>query len=221
MRAHLARMSTFDKEKFEGVLRDGEYVIVERRDATLGVCRFNVIMVEDQLLNNRLVRHRAVLPNTTTLFERVLDVFQRDEDLQWLFTHEYAAGIVPVMFGAPADPTLQKDFSLAVEKAIIRMAGRDGVDGEKILDKVMPDPASTYYLALYIGHNATLVFEDYLSQLRISDQHIPFATAADAKAVEYRERLLRHWWDELRAQHAPDALIRPDPRRSMARLDAL
>lgn len=223
LRAHQARMASLDEEKFEGVLRDGKYLVVEKRKRTLRFCTFSVGIWEDELLRSGLVHHRGSVTSrskSTVVYERVLDVFPRDEDLQWFLTHEYAAGIRLVMFGGSDNRDVRETFSASVDKAIARMAEGEGLQANKLRGSVFHDPAATYYLALYIGHNAGLEFENYLTQLRISDGERRFFTV-DPKGVEYRERLLRHWWTELRAQHAPGTLVKPDPMASAKGLSAL
>lgn len=147
------------------------------------------------------------------------EVFPRDEELQWFFAQEYASGIVFVNFGGSERRDLRKRFSAAVDGAVARMARADNIDPDRVEDKVFRRSAYPYYLAVYIGHNAGLDIDDYLASLRIDDAQM--LVKVDPKAVEYRERLLRHWWDELRAQHAAGTLVKPDPLASAAALERL
>ncbi|CAB3700370.1 Uncharacterised protein [Achromobacter denitrificans] len=220
--AHQARLASLDEKRFGGVLRDGEYAIAEKRGLDLRICRFSVHIVEDQIGFPALVRHRSDItgvPSSTMVYERVFEVFPRDEELQWFFAQEYASGIVFVNFGGSERRDLRKRFSAAVDGAVARMARADNIDPDRVEDKVFRRSAYPYYLAVYIGHNAGLDIDDYLASLRIDDAQM--LVKVDPKAVEYRERLLRHWWDELRAQHAAGTLVKPDPLASAAALERL
>lgn len=221
--AYQSRIAALDDKRYRGVLRDGEYVIVEKRERDLRMCQFSVHLVEDDTIGlAALVRHRSDItgvPSTTTVFEQVFETFPRDEELQWFFAHEYAAGVALLTFGGSANRDLRKRFSAAVDGAIVRMAKADNIDPGRVEDKVFRQSAYPYYLAVYLGHNAGLDIGDYLAELRITDERM--LIKVDPKSVEYRERLLRHWWDELRAQHAPGTLIKPDPSASAAALERL
>lgn len=217
------RMRELDPKRYTGVLRGDQYVIVEKPPLNLRLCRFGVTMVPNQTLSiPAIVRHRSDVTGvsaSTTVFEYALDIFPRDEDLRWFFTHEYASGVVYLNFGQSKNRDLRKRFSAAVDGAIARMAKSDGIDPDRVEDKVFRDNIYTYYLAVYIGHNAGLDIADYLSELRITDGRM--LRKVDPKVVEYRERLIRHWWDELRAEHAATELVKPDPVKSAAALEAL
>jgi len=221
--AYQSRIAAMDDKRYVGVLRDGEYVIVEKRERDLRLCSFSVHIVEDNTLGlPALVRHRSDItgvPSTTTVFEQVFETFPRDRELQWFFAHEYAAGIALVTFGGSANRDLRKRFHAAVDGAIARMAKADHIDPDRVEDKVFRRSAYPYYLAVYIGHNAGLEIDDYLSELRITDEQM--LIKVDPKTVEYRERLVRHWWDELRAQHSVGTLVKPDAMASAAALERL
>ena len=132
---------------------------------------------------------------------------------------EYASGIVFVNFGGSERRDLRKRFSAAVDGAVARSGpGRQHRSGPRRIGRFRRS-AYPYYLAVYIGHNAGLDIDDYLASLRIDDAQM--LVKVDPKAVEYRERLLRHWWDELRAQHAAGTLVKPDPLASAAALERL
>jgi len=223
LQAYQSRMETLDENRYQGVLRGGQYVIVEQRERDLRMCKFHVSIVENEILGfPALIRHRSdvtSVPSVTTVYEHALEVFSRDEELYWFFVHEYAAGLAYLNFGGSQNRDLRKRFSTAVEGAISRMAQRDGIDPSRVNGKVFRDSISTYYLSLYIGHNATLEFDDYLAELRATDSRMLYKV--DPKIVEYRERLLRHWWEELRVQHATGTLAKPDPMRSAAALEVL
>ncbi|MEN4918466.1 hypothetical protein ABE485_07325 [Achromobacter spanius] len=218
-----SRIAAVDEKRYGGVLRDGEYVIVEQRERDLRMCRFSVHVVEDNMLGlPALVRHRSDItgvPSTTTVFDEVFEAFPRDQELQWFFAHEYAAGVVFVNFGGSDNRDLRKRFYAAVDGAIARMAKADNIDPDAVEDKVFRKSPYPYYLAVYIGHNAGLEIDDYLSELRITDEQM--LVKVDPKAVEYRERLLRHWWDELRSKHGVGTLVKPDPLASAAALERL
>lgn len=223
--AYQSRIAGVDEKRYGGALRNGEYVIVEKRERDLRMCRFSVHIVGQETLSlgfPALVRHRSDVtgvPSSTTLFEQVFETFPRDEELQWFFAHEYASGVVFLNFGGSDNRDLRKRFSAAVDGAIARMAKADNIDPDRVEDKVFPKSAYPYYLAVYIGNNAGLEIDDYLAELRITDERM--LVKVDPKAVEYRERLLRHWWSELRAQHGAGTLVKPDPLASAAALERL
>lgn len=218
-----SRIAALDEKRYGGVLRDGEYVIVEHRERNLRTCDFSVHIVEDDMIGlPALVRHRSdvtSVPSTTLVFEQAFETFPRDEELQWFFAHEYASGVVFLNFGGSTNRDLRKRFSGAVDGAIARMAKADNIDPDRVEDEVFRKSAYPYYLAIYIGHNAGLEIDDYLAELRITDAQM--LVKVDPKAVEYRERLLRHWWDELRTQHGPGTLVKPDPLASATGLERL
>jgi len=221
--AYQSRIAALPEGRYTGVLRDGEYVVVETRGRRLPSCSFAVIAGEDQMLGfGALIQHRSNvtgIPSSTDVFERVFEVFPREQELQWFFAHEYAHGVVYPNFGGSDNRDLSKRFSAAVDGAIARMAKADGIDPDRVEGKVFRDSAYTYYLAVYIGHNATLNIDDYLSELRITDKQM--LRKVDPKEVEYRERLLRHWWEELRGKYVAGTLAKPDPSASAAALERL
>ncbi|MGE8637481.1 MAG: hypothetical protein ACN6PR_02495 [Achromobacter sp.] len=221
--AYKSRIEALDEKRYGGVLRDDEYVIVEMRDRDLRTCSFSVHIVENDTFGlPALVRHRTDVtgvPSTTLVFEQAFETFPRDEELQWFITHEYASGVVVLNFGGSDKRDLRKRFSAAVDDAIARMAKADNIDPDLVEDKVFRKSAYPYYLAVYIGHNAGLEIDDYLAELRITDAQM--LVKVDPKAVEYRERLLRHWWEELRAQHGVGTLVKPDPLASAVALERL
>lgn len=223
LQAIQSRMAELDPKRYGGVRRGEQYLIVEKPPENLRICRFSVTFVENQTLGlPALVRHRSDItgvPASTTVFEHALDIFPRDEDLRWFFAHEYASGIVYLNFGQSKNRDLRKRFSAAVDGAVERMAKSDGIDPDRVEGKIFRDNIYTYYLAVYIGHNAGLDIADYLSELRVTDSRM--LRKVDPKVVEYRERLIRHWWDKLRAEHAAGQLVKPDPIKSAASLEAL
>ena len=224
MQAYKARAADLDKKRYVSVIRNGEYLIVERRPRKLRRCSYSVVMAENDMINlvPTLVRHRGPISSvysTTTVFERALDIFPRDEEVEWFFAQEYAAGIAWITFGRSENRDVRKRFLAATEQAIARMAKQDGIEPGKVADQVFRDEAYVHYLALYIGNNAVFGIDDYLTQQRLHDGIM--LRKPDAKAVEYRERLLRHWWDELRARNQVGQLAKPDIAQSIRALEAL
>ncbi|MCW0206103.1 MAG: hypothetical protein OJK14_03335 [Achromobacter sp.] len=224
MQAYKARAADMDKKRHVSVIRNGQYLIVERRPRKLRQCSYIVYMTENDMINlvPAVVRHRGHvtgIPASTTVYERALDIFPRDEEVEWFFAQEYAAGIVWLTFGGSENRDIRKQFLSATEQAIARMAKQDGIDPGKIEDKVFRDAAYVYYVALYIGNNAALQIEDYLAQQRLHDGIM--LSKPDPKAVEYRERLLRHWWDELRVRNQGDQPAKPDVAASISALETL
>ena len=62
MQAYKARAADLDKKRYVSVIRNGEYLIVERRPRKLRRCSYSVVMAENDMINlvPTLVRHRGI-----------------------------------------------------------------------------------------------------------------------------------------------------------------
>ncbi len=211
-----------DHKKQIAVLRDGEFQVVSRRPFKLRQCSFGIFIAENDAIQlvPAIVRHRgqvSSLSSTTTVYEYSMDVFPREEEMEWFFAHEYAEGISYLTFGGSNRSDLRRRFLSATRHALHQMAKRDGVEMGRAQQEAFRDAVYVYYLALYLGNNATMQLEDYLAQQRRHDELMFFKP--DPKAVEYRERLMRHWWDEIQTKNPKDQATKPDIEASISSME--
>lgn len=212
------------------VYRNGAVQAVRPPDEQAPACSFTMHLVEPGFMQSGtyLARDRTTVggPYGNNYFPSVFTAFPDEVHLKWFVAHELAIAIIPAQFGSHAGD-LYKRFNEQVEKVFLRWAAKiEGSAEEKDLYKgANTGPIVADYLSVYIGGNAGWSVDDFLKYL---EKHRQYSIANEGArsditpvAKQLRERLIRHWYQEMIAMKVKNQISAPDPERTIKNMAEL
>ncbi|HXU92769.1 MAG TPA: hypothetical protein VFP33_03840 [Gallionella sp.] len=211
------------------VYRDGNILAVSPPQRQSGSCSFFMQLVEPGFLQSgkSLARYRTTVGGRegNTYFQSVFEAFPEEKHLQWFIAHELATAIIPAQFGTQAGDLYER-FNAEINNVFTRWVAKlEGTPEQKDFHKeVNIGPYIADYLSVYIGENAGYSIEDFMVYLEKHRQYSianEYGRPASPVAKQFRERLIRYWYQEMLATKKVNEPVVPDPEKTIRDMEAL